>query len=86
MSRTEAELAGLLGQAGQMPYGEAQTSAMEDVVRHADAAGYRRLAFEARRRLADAAEGQIQAAEVALEEIERPVRAMSQSHAGTGAP
>jgi hypothetical protein len=54
VSRTEAELVGLLDQAGQMSFGEAQTAAMEDVVRHADAAGYHRLAFAARRALADA--------------------------------
>lgn len=54
MSRTEAELRAQLGQASRMHLGEAQTSAMEDVVRHADAGGYHRLAFDARRRLANA--------------------------------
>ena len=54
MSRTEAELAAQFTAAGQMPHGEGQTSAMEDVVRHADAGGYLRLAFAARRGLADA--------------------------------
>jgi hypothetical protein len=54
MSRTEAELGAQLEQASQMHSGEAQTSAMEDVVRHADAGGYHRLAFDARRRLAGA--------------------------------
>jgi hypothetical protein len=54
MSRTEAELRARLEQASQTHFGEAQTSAMEDVVRHADAGGFHRLAFDARRRLAGA--------------------------------
>ncbi|MFB9838385.1 hypothetical protein, partial [Actinoallomurus acaciae] len=54
MSRTEAELAAMLDQARQMSYGEAQTALMEDVVRHADAGGLHRLAFAARRDLANA--------------------------------
>jgi hypothetical protein len=54
MSRTEAELTARLAAAGQMPFGEGQTSALEDVVRHCDAGGYRRLAFVARRELANA--------------------------------
>ncbi|GAA4517401.1 hypothetical protein GCM10023191_089820 [Actinoallomurus oryzae] len=54
MSRTEAELAAMLDQARQMHYGEAQTALMEDVVRHADAGGLHRLAFAARRDLANA--------------------------------
>jgi hypothetical protein len=54
MSRTEAELRGQLDLASRMPTGEGQQAAMQDVVRHADAGGYRRLAFDARRRLASA--------------------------------
>jgi hypothetical protein len=54
MSHTEAELRAQLEQASQTHSGEAQTAAMEDVVRHADAGGYHRLAFDARRRLAGA--------------------------------
>ncbi|QVQ53981.1 tetratricopeptide repeat protein [Spiractinospora alimapuensis] len=54
MSRGEAELRERLSEASAMRFGEAQQAAMEDVVRHADAGGFARLAFEARRRLADA--------------------------------
>jgi hypothetical protein len=54
MSRTEAELRAQLKRASQMHFGEGQTSAMEDVVARADAGGHRRLAFDARRRLANA--------------------------------
>ncbi|MGI5228718.1 hypothetical protein [Actinoallomurus sp. CA-142502] len=54
MSRTEAELAAMLDHARQMRYGEAKTALMEDVVRHADAGGLHRLAFAARRDLANA--------------------------------
>jgi tetratricopeptide (TPR) repeat protein len=54
MSRTEAELTAMLEQARRMGYGEAQTALMEDVVRHADAGGLHRLAFAARRDLANA--------------------------------
>jgi len=54
MSRTEAELRAELEQASRTRFGEARTSAMEDVVRHADAGGHHRLAFDARRMLAGA--------------------------------
>ncbi|MGH3663007.1 MAG: hypothetical protein ACRDTQ_14250 [Micromonosporaceae bacterium] len=54
MSRSEADLVATLSQAEQMHHGEAQTSLMEDVVRHADAGGHHRLAFAARRSLASA--------------------------------
>ena len=54
MSRTETELAAMLEQARQMHHGEAQTALMEDVVRHADAGALHRLAFAARRDLANA--------------------------------
>jgi cellulose synthase operon protein C len=42
------ELRGLLRQAEQLPYGGAQVALVEQVLRHADAAGDRELAFEAR--------------------------------------
>ena len=54
MSRGEAELRAMLGEAAQMHHGEAQTALMADVVRHADAGGFHRLAFTARRELASA--------------------------------
>jgi hypothetical protein len=54
VSRTEAELRAQLAHAGQLPHGVGQTSALEDVVRHADAGSHRQLAFAARRKLANA--------------------------------
>ena len=54
MSRTEPELWSALGQADQMEFGEAQQALLETVVRHADAGGFPRLAFTARRHLANA--------------------------------
>lgn len=54
MSRGEAELRQQLHEASGMPFGEAQQGVLEDVVRHADAGGFTRLAFDARRRLASA--------------------------------
>lgn len=54
MSRTEPELWTMLREADAMSHGEAQQAIMEDVVRHADAGGFHRLAFTARRVLAGA--------------------------------
>ncbi|TCO60515.1 hypothetical protein [Actinocrispum wychmicini] len=54
MSRSEPELWTALEQADEMDHGEAQQAIMEDVVRHADAGGFPRLAFAARRGLASA--------------------------------
>ncbi|MGP3920229.1 hypothetical protein [Nonomuraea sp. 10N515B] len=54
MSRSGAELAAMLEQARRMGHGEAQTALLEDLVRHADAGGLHRLAFAARRSLANA--------------------------------
>jgi len=54
MSRTEAELRAQLNVASGMPMGEAQQAAMQDVVLHADAGGFPWLAFDTRRKLADA--------------------------------
>ena len=54
MSRTEAELRAQLSLASGMASSEAKQAAMQDVVRHADAGGFGRLAFDARRRLASA--------------------------------
>lgn len=54
MSRTEPELWSMLREADGMSHGEAQQAIMEDVVRHADAGGFHRLAFTARRALASA--------------------------------
>ncbi|MFI7638002.1 hypothetical protein [Nonomuraea sp. NPDC049400] len=53
MSRSEPEVAALLEQARRMPDGEARAALLEDVVRHADAGGLHRLAFAARRSLAN---------------------------------
>lgn len=54
MSRTEAELESEMARASQLDTYEAQQAALENVVQHADAGGYHRLAFAARRSLADA--------------------------------
>ena len=54
MSRAEPELWAMLRQASDLDHGEAQQALMEDVVRHADAGGFPRLAFTARRALANA--------------------------------
>ncbi len=54
MTRTEPELRAQLGLASQMPMGEGQQAAMQDVIRHADAGGLPRLAFDARQKLANA--------------------------------
>lgn len=54
MSRTEAELEDEMARASQLDTYEAQQAALENMVRHADAGGYLRLAFEARRSLANA--------------------------------
>jgi hypothetical protein len=54
MTRGEPELWSQLAQADAMDHGETQQALMEDVVRHADAAGFHRLAFAARRALASA--------------------------------
>ncbi|PSK88931.1 hypothetical protein CLV63_12819 [Murinocardiopsis flavida] len=54
MSRPEPELRAALENARQMGHGEAQQALMEDVIRHADAGGFPRLAFSARRSLANA--------------------------------
>lgn len=54
MSRSETELWAALEHADGMDHGEAQQAIMEDVVRHADAGGFPRLAFAARRSLASA--------------------------------
>lgn len=47
MSRTEAELWDLVGQANDMPWGEEPRTLLEDVIRHADTGGFPRLAFYA---------------------------------------
>lgn len=54
MSRAEPELWAMLEEADRMEHGEAQQAIMEDVIRHADAGGFPRLAFTARRALASA--------------------------------
>ncbi|HYH29125.1 MAG TPA: tetratricopeptide repeat protein [Pseudonocardia sp.] len=54
MTRGEPELWSQLARADAMDHGETQQALMEDVVRHADAAGFHRLAFAARRALASA--------------------------------
>ncbi|PZS27434.1 MAG: hypothetical protein DLM58_18850, partial [Pseudonocardiales bacterium] len=54
MSYSEPELLAMLDQAEGMDDGEAKSALMEDVVRHADAAELHRLAFAARRSLANA--------------------------------
>jgi len=48
VSRTEQELWVLLEKSWEMPFGDARTALVEEIVRHADAMGLRRLAFDAR--------------------------------------
>ncbi|MBO0767826.1 MAG: hypothetical protein J2O48_03990 [Solirubrobacterales bacterium] len=54
MSLSEQELGRELVRAAELDNREAQQAALENVVVHADAGGHRRLAFHARRTLADA--------------------------------
>ncbi|TVT52996.1 hypothetical protein FNH05_12290 [Amycolatopsis rhizosphaerae] len=48
MRRTEEELRGLLREAGELPFGDGQNARLEDLLRHAEAGGHERLAFDIR--------------------------------------